>query len=608
ILRRAMRKDPDHRYGTALEMAEDLERYLRGEPILAAPSSLTSRLLLLSRRHRAASILAVALGAVILLLLGALGTGRYAQRRLFDADLARAHELLVRDGDPARARELLHSLRSRDDGERVESLERACAAHESLERFFDVVHEIDATRSVYDATVLEGRLERLLRTGALEVRRPWSDCVLALALHHLGDADAARERLAEAATQRETRAVVALRALVDGADPEAALAELPPTSADVADAPPRDAADDHVLVAVALRLADAPPPAIRREIERAMERRRDHDRAREALALLERREGNHAKALGLFLGLVTADGYRPVTLLHQAYEALLLGDLDQASRCLEQVPELHRDARHALMTSQVLRRRGRVDEARVHAEEACRRWPDDGELRAELGNALLSSGETPRATESFRAALEAGPRSFVRERVEGTLAACELRELLDTAPRGRDIGAELLARAARWSAAAARAGDPVAASDLHLVVARSRRLLGRHAEAWDALDRAISADPENAAASTTFALWAAERAINARMRGAADTPEDDAALRRAERYVDAIVRGAHPAGERALPDQCRQDAWYASFLLAWCRGDDAALERTLDLLPDEAPYYWTSQRESIEQLLGMRPR
>lgn len=606
ILRRAMQKDPERRFGTAAEMAEDLERYLRGEPIRSARSSLTSRLMMLSRRHRAASTLALVLGAVIGFLLIALATNRYAQRRLFAADLARAHEILVREGDTGRARELLVSLRSRGAGTRVDDLERSCAAFSALDRFFDVVHEIDATRSVYDASVLRGMVERLPGSGALEVRRPWSDCVLALALHHLGDHEEARARLDAAAALRTTRAVLALRALVDGTDPAEALNPAADTEVSEVGGGAHDLADDHVLVAVALRLAGAPPRSIRDEIERAMELRRDHYRAREALALLERREGNHAKALGLFLGLVTTEGYRPVTLLHQAYEALLLGDLELAERCLSQVPSADRDARHALMKSQLLRRRGRIPEAVALGEAACRTWPEDSELRVELGNAELLSGLTPRAVASFRAALEAGPREFVRERVVSTLAACELQALLNDAPRDVDIGVELNARAAQWNAAAGETSDPIAASDYYLIVARSRRLLGQDLPAWDALNRAIDVDPENHAASTTFALWAAERVINERMQGIDPAPYGTAALRRAEHYTEQITSGSLPPGRRGLPDQCRQDAWYAAFLLAWCRGEDETIDHAYRQLSAEAPYYWETQRDSIEQLFSER--
>lgn len=51
IILKALEKDRDRRYQTALELAEDLERFLRGEPVLARPSSLVYRAFKFVRRH-----------------------------------------------------------------------------------------------------------------------------------------------------------------------------------------------------------------------------------------------------------------------------------------------------------------------------------------------------------------------------------------------------------------------------------------------------------------------------------------------------------------------------------------------------------------------------
>ncbi len=60
---KAMRRDVDDRYLSARELAEDLERCLRGEPILAAPPSLRDRGRWFIRRNRA--LLAIAAAAVL---------------------------------------------------------------------------------------------------------------------------------------------------------------------------------------------------------------------------------------------------------------------------------------------------------------------------------------------------------------------------------------------------------------------------------------------------------------------------------------------------------------------------------------------------------------
>src|SRR5207247_5576370 len=51
ICLKAIDKEADRRYATALELAEDLERYLRDEPILARPASTITRVFRFVRRR-----------------------------------------------------------------------------------------------------------------------------------------------------------------------------------------------------------------------------------------------------------------------------------------------------------------------------------------------------------------------------------------------------------------------------------------------------------------------------------------------------------------------------------------------------------------------------
>lgn len=73
ICLKAMERMPSRRYATAEEMAEDLERFLKGEPIRARPAHTLERMLKWTRRHRAtaafavlALLIAVAGGAAVL--------------------------------------------------------------------------------------------------------------------------------------------------------------------------------------------------------------------------------------------------------------------------------------------------------------------------------------------------------------------------------------------------------------------------------------------------------------------------------------------------------------------------------------------------------------
>jgi serine/threonine protein kinase len=78
IILKAIDKKPQRRYATALAFAEDLQRYLRGEPLSARPVSGTARLLRKAARHRVALISAIA--AVAGALLGAWAIARFGPK------------------------------------------------------------------------------------------------------------------------------------------------------------------------------------------------------------------------------------------------------------------------------------------------------------------------------------------------------------------------------------------------------------------------------------------------------------------------------------------------------------------------------------------------
>jgi hypothetical protein len=84
-------KDPGRRYATALHLAEDLHRFLAGEPILARPISVLERGRKWAARRPAVAALLGALALVILVSIAGLsGLWLRAENQRARADLARA--------------------------------------------------------------------------------------------------------------------------------------------------------------------------------------------------------------------------------------------------------------------------------------------------------------------------------------------------------------------------------------------------------------------------------------------------------------------------------------------------------------------------------------
>lgn len=80
IVMKALEKDRARRYDTALELAQDVERHLRSEPILAGSPSMADRLRKFARRHRA-GVMAAAVASVALMVGLGLATGGWLHAR-----------------------------------------------------------------------------------------------------------------------------------------------------------------------------------------------------------------------------------------------------------------------------------------------------------------------------------------------------------------------------------------------------------------------------------------------------------------------------------------------------------------------------------------------
>ncbi len=106
VVLRCLEKDPARRYATARELAEDLARYLAGEPVVARPASVAYRLRKWVGRRKAlagAATAAVLAGIALTAILAGGAVQRSREARALDADSTQAYATK----DWARANELL---------------------------------------------------------------------------------------------------------------------------------------------------------------------------------------------------------------------------------------------------------------------------------------------------------------------------------------------------------------------------------------------------------------------------------------------------------------------------------------------------------------------
>ena len=90
IILKALEKEPKRRYTSALDMAQDLERFLEGEPITARRTNVFARGLRHVRKHK--TIVSLAAAIVVILMLFA-----WASKRSRDQQHARAYESAMKD-------------------------------------------------------------------------------------------------------------------------------------------------------------------------------------------------------------------------------------------------------------------------------------------------------------------------------------------------------------------------------------------------------------------------------------------------------------------------------------------------------------------------------
>jgi len=173
IALKALEKDRTCRYASASELAEDIRRHLRNEPVLASPPSTTYRIRKFIRRHRAGVVAATIVA--VALILGIIGTGLGLVRALRaehqareEAETARQATSFMVDlfhvSDPSEARG--NTITAREILDRgAEKIER-----ELKERPVVKARLMDTMGTVYRNLGLFDRAESLTAKG-LRLRR-----------------------------------------------------------------------------------------------------------------------------------------------------------------------------------------------------------------------------------------------------------------------------------------------------------------------------------------------------------------------------------------------------------------------------------------------------
>src|SRR5579871_1080245 len=181
ICLKCLEKEPERRYGSAEDLAKDLERWLAGEPIEARPSSILEKTLKWARRRPAvAGLVAVSTAAALgLLLLGGFLWQNLAMRAAAVQDLELAHEQLQIALDKQHAAQMQAEEQSKRAAEKrveVNQLEqraqleqaKAAAAQETARRILYAA-DMQSAHAAWEAA----NAPRLV--GLLERHRPQRD-------------------------------------------------------------------------------------------------------------------------------------------------------------------------------------------------------------------------------------------------------------------------------------------------------------------------------------------------------------------------------------------------------------------------------------------------
>ncbi len=226
ICDKALRREPDERYRSALELVEELERLRTSRPVLARPQTLAYRARLFVRRNRQWLSLAAA-GLLVAAVLATALVRQYQDtrdERDRSAELASTLSDILQFNDPGRAAQSGSNSLLELSVSRIEQLtelpETQASLFEVAGRIFQSLGEYERSRELLErATVQRTALLGEEHPQALETRAHFAET-----LRRIGDYDAASRELERAYLLAEsalgesdpaTAKILSIRARVD---------------------------------------------------------------------------------------------------------------------------------------------------------------------------------------------------------------------------------------------------------------------------------------------------------------------------------------------------------------------------------------------------------
>lgn len=500
IVRRGLEKSPQRRFLTAEALAEDLERFARGEPVESRPPGFIEKSL---RRLRRRPRTAAAIGALAVLLVGTwiwiVATN--SERRRFDrVQLDRARQAADL-GENRRARDILDELEWRSP--RTEGLDKERRRQAALASIDDLVDSVQTFSKDFAATIDERKRE-VLRLGGDKLRRPLSDFAIVAAAVMTSRLTEAREVLDR--VERDfgaSRSTEAFRRLIE--DGRLRSIETLPAARNMAK--DFDFADDHIFTSVAMKHAGCSISTRTKEIDAALRYSSRRYRTRYARGKLYHDNRQFDAAYETWSGLIDERVDRPIINENLATEAMALGRPDLAKAHLRSVAPGGRRRETVRRGIEVLRYSATWEQYRSGLEEAVAGDPADTWLHLHLGLRLLEERDFDDAEVEFETVVAGErPPSQLRYSAELGLFLIESQRsgLLDfpTARAPDHLVDELTHALDDLSDLIAKAPDSARRSDAFVISARLKRALGRPKDAWDDIDRALRDDPENPGAQS----------------------------------------------------------------------------------------------------------